>query len=159
MLAKGKWFEQQLLTLEVLTFVCSRVRSSHPVEPHQKGGFYSLMLRTALSLDQCGVPYTSTLIIEAPESILKDLTGGDVLSLLRSPSRGCCGVGNFGSKIPRQGGCEQYMAEGYPVKIPFPELCSLSSPQISLCCFGEDEGVSLILFHTLPAAAGELFLQ
>lgn len=117
------------------------------------------MLRTALSLDQCGVPHTSTLITEAPESILKDLKGGDMLSLLRSPSRGCCGVGNFGSKIPRQGGCEQYMAEGYPVKIPFPELCSLSSPQISLCCSGEDEGVSLILFHTLPAAAGELFLQ
>lgn len=121
------------------------------------------MLRTALSLDQCGVPHASTLIMKAPESILKDLTGGDVLSLLRSPSRGCCGVGNFSSKIPIQGGgggCEQYMAVGYPLKIPFPELCSLSSPQISLCCLGEEEeGVCLILFHTLPAAAGELFLQ
>lgn len=118
------------------------------------------MLRTALSLDQCGVPHTSTLITEAPESILKDLKGGDMLSLLCSPSRGCCGVGNFGSEIPRLGGgCEQYMAEGYPVKIPFPELCSLSSPQISLCCLGEEKGVSLILFLTLPAGSGELFLQ
>lgn len=113
------------------------------------------MLRTPLSLDKCGVAHISALITKALESTLKDLTGGDVLSLLRSPSRGCCGVGNVGSKIPETGGCEQYMAEGYPVKIPLLELCNLSSPHIFLCCLGEEEGVSLIpfLFHALPAAA------